>query len=120
MLYVIRGLRDGAKGVIVRVRVLKKEDVRVVKTKDNAEHRVVDALVGDITGTVTMTLWDGNVDRVSEGEVVDVRNGHVNKFKGRLRLNIGEYGEISEVDEEAFPSVGQIIKRSRFKEHEES
>jgi len=120
MLYIVRGLRDGARGVTIRVRVLKKDNVRVVKTKDNTEHRVVDAMVGDVTGTIIMTLWDENIDKVNEADIVDVKNGHVNTFKGRLRLNVGEYGELSKVEEEAFPSVEQIIKKSRFKEHGES
>ena len=115
MLYTVRGLKDGARGVTIRVRVLQKDETRIVKTKDEIEHKVVDTQAGDVTGIVIMTLWDDTIDKVSEGDVIDIANGYVNKFKGRLRLNIGKYGELSKVEDDVFPSVRQIINASRFK-----
>jgi len=115
MLYTVKGLRDGARGVTIRVRVLQKDKTRIVKTKDEIEHKVADVQVGDITGIVAMTLWDDAIDKVSEGDIIDITNGYVNRFKGRLRLNIGKYGVLSKIEDDVFPSVEQIISASRLK-----
>lgn len=110
MLYTIRGLEDGARGVTIRVRVLDKGDTRMVKTRDGKEHRVVDVVVGDGTGITTLVLWDDRVDQVSEGDIIDIRNGYVNRFKGRLRLNVGKNGELERVEDAKFLKAEQILK----------
>ena len=111
MLYTIRGLEDGVAGVMIRIRVLLKEEPRKATTKDGLGHIVVDVHVGDRTGTLTLSLWDKWVDEVSQGDVVDIQNGYVNRFKGRLRLNIGKFGSLEKVDDFEFPSVEEIASR---------
>jgi len=110
LLYTVRGLEDGARGVTIRVRVLRKEDPRVVKAKDGKEHRVVDVLVGDVTGITTLVLWDDMVDQVSDGDIADIRDGYVNRFKGRLRLNVGKNGELERVEDDKFLKAEQILE----------
>jgi replication factor A1 len=41
-----------------------------------------------------MTLWDDNIDKVNEGDTLNVKNGYVRPFKGSMRLNIGRYGTL--------------------------
>lgn len=120
MLYTVRGLEDKAGGVTIRVRVLSKEQPRLVKTKDGRDHKVVDTRVGDRTGTIIMPLWDDRADQADVGDVIDVRNGYVNRFKGRLRLNVGRFGELERVEDPTFPTVEEILirhkrRRSRWK-----
>jgi replication factor A1 len=43
------------------VRVVKAEGPRSVSGRDGMTRRVADALVGDETGSMVMTLWDRNV-----------------------------------------------------------
>lgn len=109
MLYTIRGLDDKAIAVNIRVRVVSKEAPRKVKTKDNSEHVVVDTLVGDRTGTINLSVWDETADQVVEGDIIDITNGYVNRFKGRLKLNIGRYGSCEKVQEFGFPTAEDII-----------
>ena len=111
MLYTVRGLVDGSGGVTIRVRVVSKETPRTVKTKDNAEHVVVDASVGDRTGTIRLSLWDKWADEVDVGDTIDVKNGYVNRFRGHLTLNLGRYGSVEKVEEPGFPTVEEIIAR---------
>ena len=115
MLYTIRGLTDGARGVIIRVRVLVKESPRIVKTKDDVEHIVVDTNVGDRTGTIGLSLWDDLGNEVEAGDIIDLKNGYVNRFKGRLRLNMSKYGSIEKVEELGFPTVEEIVARSEHR-----
>lgn len=113
MIYTVRALEDDAKGVTIRLRVLTKYEPRTVKTRDGEAHQVVDALVGDGTGLITLALWDEKADMLDEGDVIDIDEGYVNRFKGRLRLNVGKFGRLSRVESEEFPSAEQIMKAVR-------
>jgi len=112
MLYTVRGLDANARGVSIRLRVISKNEVRTVKTKDGNEHRVVDARVGDRTGSIILTLWDEKAEQISEGDLIDIENGYVNRFKGRLRLNVGKYGSLEKIeDDNEFPKRTELLAR---------
>lgn len=84
-----------SKQVNTTVKVVQKGEAReTVSRQDGTTHRVLDALVGDDTGAIYMTLWDENIDKVNEGDSVNVKNGYVRPFKGSMRLNIGRYGSL--------------------------
>jgi replication factor A1 len=84
-----------SKQVNTTVKVVQKGEAReTVSRQDGTTHRVLDALVGDDSGAIYMTLWDENIDKVNEGETVNVKNGYVRPFKGSMRLNIGRYGAL--------------------------
>ena len=116
MLYTIRGLRRDVRGASIRVRVISKNEVRTVKTKDGEAHRVVDATVGDRTGRILLSLWDENIEQVQEGDLIDIKNGYVTSFKGRYRLNIGRYGGLERVEDDEFPTREDLLKGRRWKE----
>jgi len=84
-----------SKQVNTTVKVVQKGEAReTVSRQDGTTHRVLDALVGDDSGTIYMTLWDENIDKVNEGETLNVKNGYVRPFKGSMRLNVGRYGSL--------------------------
>ena len=84
-----------SKQVNTTVKIVQKGEAReTVSRQDGTTHRVLDALVGDESGAIYMTLWDENIDKVNEGETVNVKNGYVRPFKGSMRLNIGRYGAL--------------------------
>jgi len=70
------------------------EPREVSSSSDGQLHQVSEALIGDETGSVLLTLWDENSSRFKSGDVVAIDNGYAGTFKGRLRLNIGRYGTI--------------------------
>jgi len=99
----IRELNLDSRNFDVRVKVLEIGTERIVVTRrDGAEHRVAEALVGDETGVIKMTLWDENIDtlRDLEGSTVVIKNGYVNVFRNSLRLNIGRYGSVEKSAED--------------------
>lgn len=94
-------LTPTSRAVNVIAKVVSKSEVRSIAAgRDGAPHRVCDALVGDETGCVYLTLWDDNIEKVNEGDTISVKNGYVNLFRGNMRLNVGRYGTL-EVTEEA-------------------
>lgn len=80
--------------------VEKGEEREVFSRSDGRSHRVAEALIGDETASVLLTLWDDNIDRIEAGDVIQISNGYVNIFRGSLRLNIGRYGSAEKVDRE--------------------
>ena len=90
-----------SKAVNVTAKVVSKSEVRNIPTgRDGKPHKVCDALVGDETGSIYLTLWDDNIEKVKEGDTINVKNGYVNLFRGNMRLNVGRYGTL-EVAEQA-------------------
>jgi len=99
-------LNPASRAVNVKAKVVSKTNVRSIASgRDGAPHRVCDALIGDETGCIYLTLWDDNIGKISEGETVNIKNGYVSLFKGNMRLNIGRYGTL-EVAKESL--VGDV------------
>ena len=93
----ISSLREGDRNVNVRFRVLKKiMDREVFSRRDLSKHRLVELLVGDETGTIILTLWDSDADKVEVDRNYRLIGGYVTRFRGSLRLNLSRRGRIVE------------------------
>jgi len=100
----VEELTPTSRGVNVIVKVVSKGEVRNV-TGRGGPHRVTDALVGDETGCVYLTLWDDNIDQINEEDTISITNGYVNLFRGNMRLNIGRYGSFEILEESPITQV---------------
>jgi len=99
-------LTPQSRAVNVTAKVASKSEVRDIPMgRDGAAHKVCDALVGDETGSIYLTLWDDNIEKVNENDTVRVENGYVTLFKGNMRLNIGKYGKLGMAKE---PFEGEV------------
>lgn len=99
----VRELNTSSRGFDIRVKVLEVgSEKTVVSRHDGMGHRVAEALVGDETGVIKMTLWDDNIDTVREheGSTIVVKNGYVSVFRNSLRLNVGRRGSVEKSEEE--------------------
>ncbi len=95
----VESLDPESRQVNVTVKVVSKGQPReTTSRRDGGTHRVVDALVGDETGSIYLTLWDDNIDKVNEGETKNIKNGYISLFRGSMRLNIGRYGSMEASD----------------------
>ncbi|MDH5441241.1 MAG: OB-fold nucleic acid binding domain-containing protein [Candidatus Bathyarchaeota archaeon] len=97
----IRNLKAGMKKINLKARVLEIPRPKMVYTKWGMEAHVSNALIGDETGTMRMSLWNRQIEMVSEGDVIEIRNGRVVSFKGERQLRVGKYGEISAANHES-------------------
>jgi replication factor A1 len=93
-------LTPQSKAVNVIAKVVSKTETRDIPMgRDGSAHKVCDALIGDETGVVYLTLWDDNIEKVNEADTIRVENGYVTLFKGNIRLNIGKYGKLEPAKE---------------------
>jgi replication factor A1 len=92
----IKELRDGMKKVNIEAKVMEKSDTReVVSRFKDQTYKVATALIADDTGTIKLTLWNEQIDRVNVNNTVKVENGYVTSFKGEIQLNTGKYGNLT-------------------------
>jgi len=101
----ISNLSPWSRSVNLLAKVVKKGEEKFVASKfDQREHKLSETLIADETGAITLVLWDENIDKVNEGDVVMITNAFVKPFKGFMQLNLGRYGSIEMVNEE-IPNV---------------
>ena len=101
--YRVEDLALGASDVDLVGRVLDTGSIRTFDRDDGSEGRVANITVGDETGRVRVTLWDGKADLAEEfdpGEVVEVGDGYVRERDGDLELHVGDRGTVERVDED--------------------
>ena len=92
----INELRDGMRKVDIEANVIEKSDAREVRSRwTNETYRVADATVEDETGTITLTLWNEQIEQVNVGDRVRIENGYIKSFRDVLQLNSGKYGTLT-------------------------
>ena len=67
--------------------------------KNGETYRVVDAQVGDSTGTILMPIWNETIETIEVDKTYTLTNGYTGLFKGNLRLQLGKFGSIAAAEE---------------------
>ncbi len=89
-------LRNGDKRVSVEAKVLEKGTPRQVVSRSGTEtFTVADAIVGDDSGKIKLTLWNEQIAQVNVNDKIHIENGYVTSFKGEVQLNVGKYGRMT-------------------------
>jgi len=101
----VETLTPNSRGVNTIVKVVSKGEVRSVTGRDYSVRRVADALVGDETACIYMTLWDDKIDAINEEATLRITNGYINLFRGNMRLNIGKYGSYEVLEDSPITEV---------------
>lgn len=103
----IRELKEGMENVHVIVRVLEAYQPKVVQTR-GGPRTLSEAIVGDESGRVKLTLWGNKAGSVEEGQVLDIRGAWTTAYRGNVQLNVGRRSVIKELKSEAVPEAGEI------------
>jgi replication factor A1 len=92
----IAELKPGMKSVNITFQVMNTSEERSVESRKTGEtYRVVDAQVGDSTGTILMPIWNETIETIENGATYTLTNGYTGLFKGNLRLQLGKFGSIA-------------------------
>ena len=103
----ISSLREGEDNVNVKVRVLKTMDTKVVETR-KGPRTISEAIVGDETGRIKMTLWGKHAGTLEEGQAIEVKGAWTTAYRGEVQLNVGYRGEIKELDDDEVAQESEI------------
>ena len=93
----ITDLRFGMKKVDVTGKVIDIPPKRLVTSEFGNQFYVSNVRIADETGSIKLSLWNGQIDMVLVGDVVDVKDCYVANFAGEPQLRIGRNGAISVV-----------------------
>lgn len=94
----IKDLRAGMRNVNLKARILKISEPRFVPTRYGNNATVSNVLIGDDTGTIKLCLWNKQVDKVSVGDVVQIKNAKASVFRGEKQLSLGTNGTLDHAD----------------------
>jgi len=109
----VEGLSPRSRRVNLTAKVVSSNPVReVVSRNDGSSHKVTEFVVGDETGVVLLTLWDADIVKVKEGDIVDIGNAYISLFRGQMRLNIGKFGTMAP----SKTSIGEVKKENNLSE----
>lgn len=90
----INELKD--KGAVdeIKLKITKKEEPRDVK---GGSLRVCNATGEDETGTVVVTLWNDDIEKVNEGDLIVIKGGWSQEYNGKMQVSSGKRGTIEAV-----------------------
>jgi len=105
----------------VRVRVCVQSPVRQVQSKKGYQLTVCTFIVGDETGAIEYSSFGKDVTPMSKnvGKVVEIKDGWVKEWNGKLQLSLGKSGTWELVEDKSLPLISEIMKRVEKAEAEE-
>ncbi len=95
----VRDLTPNSKQVNVLAKVVNIGEPKEVMGKFGDPRKVCEAVVGDDTATIILSLWNEQIGSIQKDEVVLIDNGYVSLVRGHMRLNVGRYGNLSKSTE---------------------
>ena len=60
--------------------------------------RVCNVKVEDDSGSIKLTLWNEDIDRINVGDQLHIKNGYVNEWQGEKQLTTGKFGTLEKLD----------------------
>ena len=73
-------------GINVQGKIERKSEVRTVNTKFG-ETKVCDAYLADDSGSIKLTLWADDTEKVKDGDTVSITGGYTTEFRNEVQLN---------------------------------
>ncbi len=64
-------------------------------TNQRGTTSVADATLQDASGTTTLTLWGEDITKYSVGSKIQITDGWVKDFRGKLQISLGRSGKIT-------------------------
>ncbi|MFX1295552.1 MAG: DNA-binding protein [Promethearchaeota archaeon] len=109
----ISDIRPGMTKINIKARVLSKDFPRSVRSKKGRTLRVCEAILGDKSGRITLTLWQKTIFIVNVDQVIEIKNGYASEYQGITKLTLGRNGTLEIVDDPSFPAIHDLLKDLR-------
>ena len=94
----IENLKAGMKRINLKAKVLEIPKSKMVYTRSGNMVYVSNALIADETGSIRISLWNQQINIISEGDLINIKNGKVTRFRGERQLRIGRRGSLSVIE----------------------
>ena len=100
----VKDLSPSSKQANLVAKVVNVGERRTVESRFGPSRQLSEATIGDETGIVIMSLWEDQIDKVSQDDVIAITNGYVSLVRGHIRVNVGKYGSFSKTD----ANIGEV------------
>jgi replication factor A1 len=108
----VRDLTPSSKQVNVHAKVVSVGEPKEVMGKYGDPRKVAEAVIGDETATITLSLWNEQIGSIQKDDNILVDNGYVSLVRGHMRLNVGRYGNLTKSND-AIGDVNQSLDMSQ-------
>ena len=98
-LKMIGQLSFGMRGINVKAKIIEIPPTRQVHTKFGTMVDVSNVKIGDETGSIRLSLWNAQIGKVHVGDIIELKNCHIYRYRGELQLRLGRTGTLSIIDE---------------------
>ncbi|MFH1520365.1 MAG: OB-fold nucleic acid binding domain-containing protein [Candidatus Micrarchaeota archaeon] len=92
----IKDLKPGTGSVMIEAEVVSMDSEREIN-KYGRTLRVGNATIKDDSGSITLVLWNEQIDSVKAGNKIKIENGYVNEWQGASQLTLGKFGKLTVV-----------------------
>jgi ssDNA-binding replication factor A large subunit len=106
----VQDLRHGMKKVDIEVQMVEMLKPVLVHTRYGNSVLLANTWVADETGKVKLCLWGDQVNSVSVGDTLQLKNASVLAYKGELQLRLGKTGLLN-----VLPSDAERINLQQIK-----
>lgn len=103
----ISELKPGMNNISLKVRVIEAGEPRTIQTR-RGPRTISNAVVGDETGRVRLTLWGDKAGSIHEGDAVEIEGAWTTAFRGEVQLNVGARGSINELSDDEVPASEDV------------
>lgn len=77
-------------GISIDGTIKDKGEARTVNLRAGGTARVCDMVLQDSeNGEIKLSLWGDDIDKVNDGDTVNITGAYTNTFKGEVGLSIG-------------------------------
>ncbi len=105
----IKELKPRQGNADITAEVVEKGDVREFN-KFGKTGKVCNAKIQDDSGTISLTLWNEQVDQVKVGDKIHIKNGYVNEWQGELQLTTGKFGSLEVIGSSDNPDADSVTE----------
>jgi replication factor A1 len=93
----ISELKAGMRNVSVTGKIESVGEPRTVNLKSGGTNTVADAIISDESGSMKLSLWGDDINKIQAGDQVSVENGYINTFKGENSISVGKFGKLTKL-----------------------
>ncbi|OIV99251.1 hypothetical protein TanjilG_06556 [Lupinus angustifolius] len=105
-------LKPGTNGHTLTAKVVSSEAVKnapirgtrssSLLARPSRPSRIAECLIGDETGTIVFTARNEQVDLLTPGSTLILRNAKIDMFKGSMRLAVDKWGRVEVTEPASF------------------
>lgn len=97
----VNSLIPNLRNLNLIVKILKIGSPKLIRSRTtNKENLVAEAFVGDETGSILLTLWNKQIQRFNEKDVIEILKGYTTIYKGSLKLSVSQKGRLNKISKE--------------------